>query len=106
MWETGGYGQSLPDPGHATGRPDGWSGLCEKPDHMSGEADQWNESPQAQEFVAFGLSMVKPCASIRSAKSIVAPARYGKLIRSTTTSTPEKSLTMSPSSERSSKKSW
>src|SRR5919112_3251324 len=99
MWETGGYGQSLPDPGRATGRPDGRGGLCEK-------ADQWNESPQAQEFVAFGLSIVKPCASIRSAKSIVAPARYGKLIRSTTTSTPPKSLTMSPSSERSSKKSW
>src|SRR5947199_244148 len=41
--------------------------------------------------------MVKPCASIRSAKSMVAPVRYGELIRSTTTSTPWKSLTMSPS---------
>ena len=38
-----------------------------------------------------GLSMVKPCASIRSTKSIVAPVRYGTLIRSTTTSTPPKS---------------
>ncbi|BCJ63469.1 hypothetical protein GCM10009779_60430 [Polymorphospora rubra] len=36
---------------------------------------QWNESPQAQEFCALGLSMVKPCASIRSAKSMLAPAR-------------------------------
>jgi hypothetical protein len=34
------------------------------------------------------LSIVKPCASIRSAKSIFAPERYGALIRSTTTSTP------------------
>ncbi|GIF11802.1 hypothetical protein Ate01nite_18340 [Actinoplanes teichomyceticus] len=52
----------------AAGRPaDGTA--CEK------LPDQWNESPQAQEFCAFGLSMVKPCASIRSAKSIVAPAR-------------------------------
>jgi hypothetical protein len=53
MWETGGYGQSLPDPGHATGRPDGRGGLCE-------QLDQWNESPHAHEFVAFGLSIVKP----------------------------------------------
>ena len=38
---------------------------------------QWNESPQAQEPVAFGLSIVKPCFSIVSTKSIVAPLRYG-----------------------------
>jgi len=25
-----------------------------------GGEDQWNESPQAQEFCAFGLSIVKP----------------------------------------------
>jgi hypothetical protein len=32
-------------------------------------------SPQAQELPAFGLSMVKPCFSMVSAKSIVAPSR-------------------------------
>src|SRR5690606_11795462 len=68
-------------------------------------APQQNESPHAHEFCALGLSIVKPCASMRSAKSMVAPARYGALIRSTTTSTPLNSVTMSPSSERSSKKS-
>jgi hypothetical protein len=36
---------------------------------------QWNESPQAQDPPALGLSMVKPCFSMVSAKSIVAPAR-------------------------------
>ena len=38
-------------------------------------ADQLKESPQAQEPLAFGLSIVKPCFSIVSAKSIVAPSR-------------------------------
>ena len=33
------------------------------------------DSPQAQVPVAFGLSMVKPCFSIESAKSMAAPAR-------------------------------
>ena len=37
--------------------------------------DQWNESPQAQEPVAFGLSIVKPCFSIESMKSMFAPLR-------------------------------
>ena len=50
--------------------------------------DQWKESPQAQEPVAFGLSIVKPCFSIVSTKSMVAPIRYGALILSVTTSTP------------------
>ena len=36
---------------------------------------QWKESPQAQEPVAFGLSIVKPCFSIVSTKSMVAPLR-------------------------------
>ena len=36
---------------------------------------QWKESPQAQEPVALGLSIVKPCFSIVSTKSIVAPDR-------------------------------
>lgn len=35
--------------------------------------DQLNESPQAQEPVAFGLSIVKPCFSMVSTKSIEAP---------------------------------
>ena len=46
---------------------------------------QLNESPQAQDPVAFGLSIVKPCFSIVSTKSIVAPFKYGALIRSVTT---------------------
>ena len=37
-----------------------------------------NELPQAQPPEAFGLSMVKPCCSIVSVKSMVAPTRYGR----------------------------
>jgi hypothetical protein len=37
--------------------------------------DQWKESPHAQLPPAFGLSMVKPCFSMVSAKSIEAPSR-------------------------------
>src|SRR5579875_3236854 len=66
-------------------------------------AGQWKESPQAQDPVAYGLSIVEPCFSIVSTKSIVAPPRYGALIRSVTTWTPPNSLTMSPSISRSSK---
>ena len=40
-----------------------------------GRTTQWKESPQAQEPVAFGLSMVKPCFSMLSTKSIIAPLR-------------------------------
>lgn len=36
---------------------------------------QWKESPQAQEPCAFGLSIVKPCFSMLSTKSMVAPDR-------------------------------
>ena len=36
---------------------------------------QWNESPQAQEPVALGLSIVKPCFSMVSTKSMLAPPR-------------------------------
>lgn len=36
--------------------------------------DQLNESPQAQEPPAFGLSMVNPCLSMASTKSIEAPS--------------------------------
>src|SRR5262249_970916 len=64
---------------------------------------QWNESPRAQGPVALGLSIVKPCFSIVSTKSMVAPARYGALILSVTTCTPWNSASMSPSISRSSK---
>ncbi|GES34098.1 hypothetical protein San01_65860 [Streptomyces angustmyceticus] len=36
---------------------------------------QLKESPQAQEPVAFGLSIVKPCFSMVSTKSMEAPPR-------------------------------
>ena len=36
---------------------------------------QWKLSPHAHDPVAFGLSMVKPCFSMVSTKSIVAPVR-------------------------------
>jgi hypothetical protein len=36
---------------------------------------QWNESPHAQEPPALGLSMVNPCFSMVSTKSMVAPSR-------------------------------
>ncbi len=36
---------------------------------------QWKESPQAQDPVAFGLPIVKPCFSMVSTKSIVHPPR-------------------------------
>ncbi len=40
-----------------------------------GGGAQWKESPQAQEPPALGLSIWKPCFSMVSAKSTVAPAR-------------------------------
>ena len=50
---------------------------CGLLDHrrVAARLDQWKESPQAQEPVAFGLSIVKPCFSIESTKSICAPLR-------------------------------
>ena len=36
--------------------------------------NQLNESPQAHEPVAFGLSIVKPCFSMVSTKSMTAPS--------------------------------
>ena len=42
---------------------------------VSASVRQWNESPQAQDPPAFGLSIVKPCFSIVSTKSIEAPPR-------------------------------
>src|SRR5699024_9422540 len=41
----------------------------------SAAADQSNESPEAPEPPAFGVSMVKPCYSIVSEKSMVEPLR-------------------------------
>jgi hypothetical protein len=41
-------------------------------------SERWGQlklSPQAQELPALGLSIVKPCFSIVSAKSMVAPVR-------------------------------
>ena len=38
-------------------------------------AKKLKESPQAQELPALGLSMVKPCFSMVSTKSMVAPLR-------------------------------
>ena len=74
---------------------DPWTGPASRfgllpPDRVRGgrASGQWNESPHAQDPVAFGLSIVKPCFSIVSTKSIVAPPRYGRLIRSTTRSKP------------------
>jgi hypothetical protein len=42
---------------------------------LEDRCDQWKLSPQAQDPVAFGLSMVKPCFSMVSMKSMVAPIR-------------------------------
>ena len=42
---------------------------------VTGRGAQWKESPQAQAPVAFGLSIVKPCFSIVSTKSMEAPPR-------------------------------
>ena len=56
------------------GRPSGPSVLSARP-APAGRAGQLKESPQAQECPALGLSIVKPCFSIVSAKSIVAPMR-------------------------------
>src|SRR5699024_8357910 len=101
----GGDGSGDGDGHPVTLRPRGPTGSPVGPRRSCGSA-QPKLSPQAQELPALGLSMVKPCFSIVSAKSIVAPERYGALIRSTTTSTPLKSRTRSPSRERSSKYSW
>ena len=54
-------------------RPD-TGGSPDESDAISGSG-QWNESPQAQEFCALGLSMVKPCFSMVSTKSMTAPSR-------------------------------
>src|SRR5699024_12109121 len=48
-------------------------------------AAQWNESPQAQLPPAFGFSIVKPCFSMLSTKSIEAPSTSGDVIRAADT---------------------
>src|SRR5699024_9423609 len=80
--------------------------VCAEHGSRSRGEDQLKESPQAQELPALGLSIVKPCFSIVSAKSITAPETYGLLILSTITSTPSNSATRSSSIRRSSKYSW
>jgi len=57
----------------ATGR--GEQATFVRPLEAAGRWDQLKLSPQAQELPALGLSMVKPCFSMVSAKSIVAPSR-------------------------------
>jgi hypothetical protein len=47
--------------------------VCPEPDSVA--RTQWNESPQAHEPVALGLSIVKPCFSMVSTKSMTAPLR-------------------------------
>lgn len=58
--------------GRQTARCRGYAG---REVSASERSAQLKESPQAQELPAFGLSIVKPCFSIVSAKSIDAPSR-------------------------------
>jgi hypothetical protein len=58
-------------PGSHLGRP----GVVVRSGGTAVSGTQLKESPQAQEPVAFGLSIVKPCFSIVSTKSITAPPR-------------------------------
>ena len=53
----------------------GNAGRCRPDGCLRRAGDQLKLSPQAQELPALGLSMVKPCFSMVSAKSIVAPSR-------------------------------
>ncbi len=62
--------ERCPDPGQQEGRHPRAPASCQ-----IGLLDQWNESPQAHDPPAFGLSMVKPCFSMESTKSITAPCR-------------------------------
>ena len=55
------------------------------------------------DVILFAEAFLRRALTYSSAKSMVAPDRYGAHIRSTTTSTPSKSRTRSPSSVRSSK---
>ena len=57
-------------PGRDKARP-----LEREPGSVRGVLPQLKLSPQAQELPALGLSIVKPCFSMVSTKSIVAPSR-------------------------------
>lgn len=61
---------NLPAPGHGNGPGPsrGWPGPV-------GTVGQLKLSPQAQELPALGLSIVNPCFSMVSEKSMVAPSR-------------------------------
>lgn len=59
--------------GMMPGRP--WHGSAGRRGRPVTADDQLKESPQAQEPEALGLSIVKPCFSIESTKSMVAPVR-------------------------------
>ncbi|GGK38983.1 hypothetical protein GCM10007073_01990 [Micrococcus flavus] len=56
-------------------RPDVGAAGASEPGPGRRPAAQWNESPQAQEPTALGLSIVKPCFEMVSSKSMVAPIR-------------------------------
>jgi hypothetical protein len=60
-----------PPPAHVDGRPV----IGRSAGGRVRGRDQWKESPQAQEPEAFGLSIVKPCFSMVSTKSMEAPPR-------------------------------
>jgi len=66
--------RALPDMPNAA-RPDGRAAFGPCRLDVTAERDQLKLSPHAQELPALGLSMVKPCFSMVSEKSIVAPSR-------------------------------
>ena len=68
-----GPGDRYPHGRHSRRKQASLAGLTPAAGGRQRPAGQWNESPQAQDPVAFGLSIVKPCFSIVSTKSMVAP---------------------------------
>ena len=75
--------ESSPDAGpHPTKHGRRSAGATQRPRLTTGPLSgvggaQWNESPQAHEPVALGLSIVKPCFSMVSTKSMVGPVEVG-----------------------------
>ena len=68
-------GRSRADPRDAERARAGWHGPSRAIRSSRPPSGQLKLSPQAQELPALGLSIVKPCFSMVSAKSIVAPSR-------------------------------